>query len=171
MALCAVTDVRYHRIPNKVMGTGAAAGLMYVFWTAWAAEGVLWDKAVAAAVLGYLMRMALTMAAVFPFFLFRMVGAGDIKLMSLVTAYLGMGRGLESIGVGLCLGAVLALGRMLREGSACQRFLYLAAYIRRLIQSKEIEVYYCPERDGYDCVIPLGACLFAGTLAAALWRG
>ena len=57
-------------------------------------------------------------------------------------------RGFWSVVIGLCLGAVLALGKMLREGSVCQRFLYLTAYIRRFIQSKEIEAYYC--RSGMD---------------------
>ena len=33
------------------------------------------------------------------------------------------------------------------------------------------EAYYCPERDGYKCVIPLGACFFAGTLISVLWKG
>ena len=107
----------------------------------------------------------------FPIFLLRMVGAGDIKFMALVAGCFGLERGFWSVVIGLCLGAVLALGKMLREGSICQRFLYLTAYIRRLIQSKEIEAYYCPERDGYKCVIPLGACFFAGTLISVLWKG
>lgn len=107
----------------------------------------------------------------FPIFLLRMVGAGDIKFMALVAGCFGLERGFWSVVIGLCLGAVLALGKMLQEGSVCQRFLYLTAYIRRFIQSKEIEAYYCPERDGYKCVIPLGACFFAGTLITALVKG
>lgn len=120
---------------------------------------------------GFLARLVLTAAAGFPFFLFRMTGAGDIKVMALITAFLGTGRGIMSLSIGLCLGAVLALGRMLQDGSACQRFMYLFAYIRRLIQRKEMEAYYCPERDGFRCVIPLGPCFLAGTLVTALWKG
>ena len=101
----------------------------------------------------------------------EMGGAGDIKFMALVAGCFGLERGFWSVVIGLCLGAVLALGKMLQEGSVCQRFLYLTAYIRRFIQSKEIEAYYCPERDGYKCVIPLGACFFAGTLITALVKG
>ena len=138
MAYCAFMDIRYYRIPNRALEAVAAAGLAVSaeacvsgagsvgFWAA-AAEGVV----------VFIMGLVLAAAAGFPFFLLRMVGAGD----------------------------------MLREGSVCQRFLYLTAYIRRLIQSKEIEAYYCPERDGYKCVIPLGACFFAGTLITALVTG
>ena len=126
---------------------------------------ILWTGA------GFLGRMVLVWGLGFPFFALRMTGAGDIKVMGLIAAYMGMRDGTRAIAAGLCLGAVLALGKMLREGSICQRFLYLTAYIRRLIQSKEIEAYYCPERDGYKCVIPLGACFFAGTLISVLWKG
>ena len=160
MAYCAFMDIRYYRIPNRALEAVAAAGLAVSaeacvsgagsvgFWAA-AAEGVV----------------------VFIMGLLRMVGAGDIKFMALVAGCFGLERGFWSVVIGLCLGAVLALGKMLREGSVCQRFLYLTAYIRRLIQSKEIEAYYCPERDGYKCVIPLGACFFAGTLITVMWKG
>ena len=172
MAYCAFMDIRYYRIPNRALEAVAAAGLAVSaeacvsgagsvgFWAA-AAEGVV----------VFIMGLVLAAAAGFPFFLLRMVGAGDIKFMALVAGCFGLERGFWSVVIGLCLGAVLALGKMLREGSVCQRFLYLTAYIRRLIQSKEIEAYYCPERDGYKCVIPLGACFFAGTLITVLWKG
>ena len=172
MAYCAFMDIRYYRIPNRALEAVAAAGLAVSaeacvsgagsvgFWAA-AAEGVV----------VFIMGLVLAAAAGFPFFLLRMVGAGDIKFMALVAGCFGLERGFWSVVIGLCLGAVLALGKMLREGSVCQRFLYLTAYIRRLIQSKEIEAYYCPERDGYKCVIPLGACFFAGTLISVLWKG
>ena len=172
MAYCAFMDIRYYRIPNRALEAVAAAGLAVSaeacvsgagsvgFWAA-AAEGVV----------VLIMGLVLAAAAGFPFFLLRMVGAGDIKFMALVAGCFGLERGFWSVVIGLCLGAVLALGKMLREGSVCQRFLYLTAYIRRLIQSKEIEAYYCPERDGYKCVIPLGACFFAGTLITVLWKG
>jgi len=158
MAYCALMDIRYYRIPNRALAAVAAAGLAV---SAGAAEGII----------VFMMRLVLAAAAGFPFFLLRMVGAGDIKFMALVAGCFGLERGFWSVVIGLCLGAVLALGKMLREGSVCQRFLYLTAYIRRLIQRKEIEAYYCPERDGYKCVIPLGACFFAGALMTALWKG
>lgn len=167
LAVCAVTDIRHHQIPNRVTAAGAAAGLLCAFGAGAVSGASVPDLR---AGLGYLGRMALVAAAGFPFFVFRMIGAGDIKLMAVMAAYLGMDRGLKSIGVGLCLGAVLALGRLLREGSGCQRFSYLTAYIRRFIHSREIEAYYCPERDGYRCVIPLGACFLAGTLVTSLWK-
>ena len=160
MSYCAFMDIRCYRIPNRALAAAAAVGLA-VTVGAW----------VSGAGNVFIMRLVLAAAAGFPFFLLRMVGAGDIKFMALVAGCFGLERGFWSVVIGLCLGAVLALGKMLQEGSVCQRFLYLNAYIRRFIQSKEIEAYYCPERDGYKCVIPLGACFFAGTLITALVTG
>ena len=171
MSYCAFMDIRCYRIPNRALAAAAAAGLAVTVgaWVSGAGNIGLW-----AAGMGFWMpdtgfwAAAAEGAAVF---ILRMVGAGDIKFMALVAGCFGLERGFWSVVIGLCLGAVLALGKMLQEGSVCQRFLYLTAYIRRFIQSKEIEAYYCPERDGYKCVIPLGACFFAGTLITALVKG
>jgi len=172
MSYCAFMDIRRYRIPNRALAAAAAAGLAVSVeaWVSGAGNVGLW-----AAGIGFWMQdtgfWAAAAEGAAAFFLLRMVGAGDIKFMALVAGCFGLERGFWSVVIGLCLGAVLALGKMLREGSICQRFLYLTAYIRRLIQSKEIEAYYCPERDGYKCVIPLGACFFAGTLISVLWKG
>ncbi len=87
MAYCAFMDIRYYRIPNRALEAVAAAGLAVSaeacvsgagsvgFWAA-AAEGVV----------VFIMRLVLAAAAGFPFFLLRMVGAGDIKFMTALVA-------------------------------------------------------------------------------------
>ena len=194
LAFCAASDVRTHRIPNYYVGYGAVMELLcicleQVYGTGLGAgpaglagmgTGACMEAGpgmgagficILAAAVGFAARMALVWVLGFPLFVLGMAGAGDIKMAGLIAASLGIRDGLTAVMAGLILGAVLALGKMLREGSICQRFLYLTAYIRRVIQSKEIEAYYCPERDGYKCVIPLGACFFAGTLISVLWKG
>ena len=159
MSYCAFMDIRCYRIPNRALAAAAAAGLAVTvgawvsgagnigLWAAgmgfWMPDTGFWAAAAEGAAV-FIMRLVLAAAAGFPFFLLRMVGAGDIKFMALVAGCFGLERGFWSVVIGLCLGAVLALGKMLQEGSVCQRFLYLTAYIRRLIQSKEIEAYHCP---------------------------
>ena len=186
MAYCAFMDIRYYRIPNRALAAAAAAGLAVSVeaWVSGAGNVGLWAAGIgfwmqdtgfwAAAAEGaavFIMRLMLAAAAGFPFFLLRMVGAGDIKFMALVAGCFGLERGFWSVVIGLCLGAVLALAKILHQGSICQRFSYLSAYIRRMVQTRKAEKYYCPDRDGYGCVIPFGACLYAGTLFAVLWRG
>ncbi len=138
-----------------------------MIWQAWRDAG--WPAALAAAA-WFLVRLVSAGLLGFPFFLLRMTGAGDVKMMSVVVAALGFGRGAASVGIGLCLGAVLALGKMLRHGSISRRFFYLCAYVRRVFQSRKPEAYYLSQRDGTECVIPLGACLWIGALIVILQR-
>lgn len=79
-------------------------------------------------------------------------------MAALFTAWLGVQDGLKALTIGFMLGAVLALLKMLRQGSMVKRFLYLSAYIRHSFQSRMMEIYYDPSRDGREAVIPLGAC-------------
>ena len=194
LAFCAASDVRTHRIPNyyvgygavmellcicleQVYGTGPGAGLAGLVGMGTGAcmgtgpgMGAGFICILAAAV-GFAARMALVWVLGFPLFVLGMAGAGDIKMAGLIAASLGIRDGLTAVMAGLILGAVLALAKILHQGSICQRFSYLSAYIRRMVQTRKAEKYYCPDRDGYGCVIPFGACLYAGTLFAVLWRG
>lgn len=91
-------------------------------------------------------------------------------MAALFTAWLGVQDGLKALTIGFMLGAVLALLKMLRQGSMVKRFLYLSAYIRHSFQSRMMEIYYDPSRDGREAVIPLGACFFVGAAAAEIWQ-
>lgn len=66
--------------------------------------------------LGYAGRIAGTCIILYPFFLCRMLGAGDIKLMAVMMGILGIWNGLTALFLGLicALGAVLL--RMIRKG-------------------------------------------------------
>lgn len=166
LSVCAAADLKDCRIPNSALALACGAVFGSLIWdalkrgglmTAMYAGGYFWIRLGLAVILG------------FPFFLLRMTGAGDVKMMAVVVAALGIEKGAAAVGIGLCLGAVLALERMLRYGSVCQRFLYFFAYIGRVFRNKTLEAYYLPERDGIECVIPLGACFWAGALAVILW--
>ena len=186
--------MRTHRIPNYYVGYGAVMELLcicleQVYGTGLGAgpaglagmgTGACMEAGpgmgagficILAAAVGFAARMALVWVLGFPLFVLGMAGAGDIKMAGLIAASLGIRDGLTAVMAGLILGAVLALAKILHQGRICQRFLYLSAYIRRMVQTRKAEKYYCPDRDGYGCVIPFGACLYAGTLFAVLWRG
>ena len=182
LAFCAASDVRTHRIPNYYVGYGAVMELLcicleQVYGTGLGAgpAGLAGMGAgficILAAAVGFAARMALVWVLGFPLFVLGMAGAGDIKMAGLIAASLGIRDRLTAVMAGLILGAVLALAKILHQGRICQRFSYLSAYIRRMVQTRKAEKYYCPDRDGYGCVIPFGACLYAGALFAVLWRG
>ena len=186
--------MRTHRIPNYYVGYGAVMELLCICLEQVYGTGLGAGPAglagmgtgacmgagpgmgagficILAAAVGLAARMALVWVLGFPLFVLGMAGAGDIKMAGLIAASLGIRDGLTAVMAGLILGAVLALAKILHQGRICQRFSYLSAYIRRMVQTRKAEKYYCPDRDGYGCVIPFGACLYAGALFTVLWRG
>ena len=98
----------------------------------------------------------------FCLFRFRMMGAGDGKLMALIAGYLGLETGVRAIGAGFAVGAVWSLCRLWHDKSFQVRLWYLAAYFTRVFQEKKIVAY--DELSGMDGRhrIPFAACLAAG---------
>lgn len=156
-------DIREHRIPNRWVVLGIASGIFLgivqqgqgQFWGA----DVLWVVPVR-----FFLRFFIVTAVFFLLFLCRMIGAGDIKLAALICGYLGLKAGALAVGAGFLIGAIWSLFKMMGKRSFLKRFSHLLAYIRQVIQTGKVMPYYIPARDGQDGVIPLGACLFLGTL-------
>lgn len=165
MAAAAAGDIREYRISNRYLGFALIAGISGAL--TWG-EGSMAERSLFAA--GFVIRLITVVILGFPIYRRGMIGAGDVKMAALFTAWLGVQDGLKALTIGFMLGAVLALLKMLRQGSMVKRFLYLSAYIRHSFQSRMMEIYYDPSRDGREAVIPLGACFFVGAAAAEIWQ-
>lgn len=159
-------DVREHRIPNWLVLIGVAAGL-FLSGLAAGIEGG--NQAVLCGAMSFLGRFFAVIAAFFLLFLFRMMGAGDIKIIALICGYLGYGSGFAAVAGGFLIGAFWSLVLMTVKGSIFHRFSYFLTYFRSFIQTKKITAYYSSARDGYEAVIPLGFCMFLGTLLAVVF--
>lgn len=184
LTVCAAEDVRHYRVPNRAAAAGAVCCLLGWFVAGCSGEGVMSGLCLAGCCLG---RMVLVLAAGRPFYARRMVGAGDLKLLALLLGFRGIGRGLAGAGAGLVLAAVWSLWRLRalwRAGRAGERLQWFLTYVRpeggaggeRQLPAcltgtgacRSRPAYYDERRDGYDCVIPLGACLCAGAGLEAL---
>lgn len=88
---------------------------------------------------GFLIRFLMVVALGFPVYRWGMIGAGDVKMAAVLAAWLGFKDGAAAISAGFAAGAVLALGKMLRQGSTYQRFLYLSAYIRQKFSLEQLD--------------------------------
>lgn len=161
LAAGAYYDVREHRIPNWWIVVSMAAGVLLCCIR----EGALAGREVLfTAAMGFSLRMFLVSFIGFWLFLCRMIGAGDIKLAALICGYFGMKDGGMAVGLGLAVGAVWSLCKLVEKERRQRRFRYLAGYVREVLCTKEIKAYYCPGKDGYGDTIPLGVCLFLGTV-------
>lgn len=106
VTLAAIIDLRSRRIPNLLIATGLIVALLANLWlepdTAWKTCG-----------LGMLTGFALFL----PLYLMRGMGAGDVKLMAMVGAFLGPSAIIRVTLITFIVGGVLTLVVAARNGS------------------------------------------------------
>ncbi len=154
-------DVREHRIPNWLVLSGFISGILLDLLRS--AEvlksAVFWQV-----LFLFCFKFAAASAVFLPLFLCRMMGAGDIKVIGLIVAYLGPVAGAAALLPGLLIGAVWSFAKMAAKGILFKRLSYFWDYVKRVRQTGRFTAYYSSSRDGYEVVIPLGLCLFLGML-------
>lgn len=117
----AVIDVRSHRIPNRLVLAGLAFGLVYsAFVPFWGKHGFLWSLGGAAIGLGVL----------FPLWLLRMMGAGDVKLMAAVGSLLGLQAIPMALLASLATSSVFAIAFSLHKGKLREMFSNVGRMLR-----------------------------------------
>ena len=94
---------------------------------------------------------------------FRMMGAGDGKLIAVIAVYLGMDAGTEAVFTGMAVGAFYSLCRSWRDKTLKTRLNYLAAYFLRQLQTKRIEKYCDLAAEKGNHTLPLAAFMALGT--------
>jgi len=110
--LCAIlllaaawVDIKSRRIPNRLVFWGTGAGIVL--------NAVLPDSP---GFLGALGGLALGLGLMFPFYVLRAMGAGDVKLMGMVGAFLGPADLVGALLGTFVAGGVLALAVALGTG-------------------------------------------------------
>ena len=107
LVTAAVIDVRRHRIPNWLTLSGTAFGLLYsAVVPFYMHHGFLWS----------LGGWAIGFGLLFPCWLMRIMGAGDVKLMAMAGALLGVTGVIPAILASFIAGGVLAVGYSIRHG-------------------------------------------------------
>lgn len=133
LAAAVTSDIHSRRIPNLLVAFGIASGLVL--------QGVLPLPAIpdsfgsAQGVGSGIAGIATGFAALLPLYLLRATGAGDVKLMMMVGAFLGplqtLGAALLTLIAGGLLGIMMALWqRTLRQLISNLRFMLMSATIR-----------------------------------------
>ena len=108
LVVAAVSDVRHQRIPNWLTLSGLAFGLLYsAFVPFWGHHGFVW--ALGGAGIGF--------GVMFPMWLLRLTGAGDVKLMAMTGALLGLQVIPLALIGSLIAGGACAIVSALRHGN------------------------------------------------------
>jgi|SRR5919108_1721742 prepilin peptidase CpaA len=157
LVVVCVSDLRRRRIPNRLVGTLAVAGIGY---------------ALAVMPIVSALRYALGGAAVglglwLPFWAMRVLGAGDVKLVAASGTWLGPLGVLEASLYGAALGGLLAVWALARTGGITRvlpRFgtwLFASRVMRRI----------APETIPAEKRVPYGLALAAGAAIAGWYPG
>ncbi len=104
-----------------------------------------------------------SIAALGIFYYFHMIGAGDVKLLSVVGIFLGPADLFYSLLPILLAGGVLSLAKILIERNLIERLQYLAEYFTKYFTERRLIPYYRGEMDKSG-VIPLSVAILIGVV-------
>lgn len=150
-----VLDLHRQKVPNIWILIGWAWGLSYQY-------GVRgWSG-----VLGFFAGAAVPVLGLFPLFLFRMLGPGDIKILSVLGGLLGCGDVVHLIIISFLMGGVLSLGLLVSCGMLASRIRHFADYLKTYLKDRKPRPYYRTgeqaENIHFTLPILLGVFLYVG---------
>ena len=126
-------DIANEKIANWAIVIFIFVGLVYQTWSH-GIVGIWW----------YLKGAGVPLLLLFVLFIFRMLGPGDIKLLSALGGIMGVSAIVKCIVISFIFGAILALAIIISCGNLLQRLRYFIEYITRTLKTKEITAYYKP---------------------------
>ncbi len=120
LAVAAFMDFKYEKVPNLLILSGFGCGIFVRVL-----QGNLWE---ADAFWGLVIPVLLF----WPLFVLRAMGAGDVKLMSMMGFCMGVRSVLAAIAVAIAVAALMGVIRTILTGRIWARLRYLWEYLRLL---------------------------------------
>lgn len=123
-------DLQSQRIPNGIIATGLAWGFFYQLFSHGEVGVILFGGG--------------CLIPVFLFgvlYYFRMIGAGDIKLLCVLGSFMGPYECVSTMFAAVVFGGLIALGIVVRRRLFVQRLCYLVDYISHYSGGKEWKPY------------------------------
>lgn len=131
LTIAVIMDIRTRKIKNWLIITGLLSGFLLRILSE-GREGAL----------NFLAGCLIPIFLLFVLFLFRVIGAGDVKLIAVTGGFLGTHSILRCIITIFILSACFALIKILKYHNFMNRMQYLADYVSKFIKTKKIEPYY-----------------------------
>ena len=156
LATACVSDLRTRLIPNQLVLAIIAAGLLYAMVTKPGISGFSHAGA------GFLTGLGVW----FPFYLLRMLGAGDVKLFAASATFLGARGAVEGALYTALFGGALALVYMVLSSGWSWTFIRLGHGVQHPAMLRN-----APEDDGARRRMPYALAIAAGVLVAFWWPG
>ena len=151
LGLAVYYDIRYFRIPNVLIGIGMVTGMIYQF---------IYKTSTASDIL---LGVFIPIVSLFLLFYLHMLGAGDIKLLSMAGIFLGRSV-LSVIWQSFVIAAIISFFQLIFKKNFCNRISYFIRYCFQTIRSGIITPYYQPEKDQYKNAMHFSIAIFCAVI-------
>ena len=157
-------DCISYKVRNSIIIMGLTAGFLFRIEECGVRGIVIWFLGVALPIVLFWM-----------LFRYKMLGAGDIKLFSVIGGMYGLPVVINTIILAFLAGGVLSVIRLLQTGGFRNRLQYLAGFISSQCKERKIISYYQQERDGRTPVIHFTIAILIGFIGCqfggiSFWR-
>ncbi len=125
-----LADLVTDRVPNGLIVLGIATGLFCSLWQ----DGIH-------GVLRSVVSMGSSFFLLFPLFKIGGLGAGDVKMFLTAASFLTTGSILWIIAGAFLIGAVLSVGKLMKEQNAAERLRYFLSYLGEIVHAKQWRLY------------------------------
>lgn len=155
VAICLVTDLRERKIYNKVVLTGMVLALVINLINFGLVDGLVFTLT------GFFTGVFLLILP----FIAGGIGAGDVKMLGMIGAFMGYGKAVEVLLAGAVVGGLFAVVRMVRQGGFLHRLrLTAVSGFMFLCTGKLIYLNKLDDVKDSSSAIPYGAALGAGVV-------
>ena len=160
-----VFDLRFRRIPNTVILIGLAGAFamhalaFQLFGKSLA--GTAWWSPLAGLALGFVLMLPLNML--------RAMGAGDVKMMAMVGAFVGPGAVATAALYTVLAGGLLSLAFMMGRGVAVQTLANLRFMLTNRVRARSGQAERLEPLQTTAARLPYAVAIALGTAAALLW--
>ena len=155
--LAVLFDLATDRIPNYLVAAELICGLAYQLYI-FGPMGIL----------SFFVGIAVPFVLSYALFLFRMIGAGDIKLLMALGSVAGFPRNVRIMVWSVVCGGIISVFIMWRRTGLIPRLMYFAAYVRDFIRTGVRKPYRKEGRRAENFHFTIA--IFAAVLVTALTR-
>lgn len=145
-------DIRERRVSNRLISLGWLLGLVRNLGEYGWVGGF-----------HFLLQISVPVLMFYLFFLMHALGAGDIKLFSVISSCIGLRELMNVIVYSFLVGAVCSMVLLIRNKNLYSRFMYLSNYVRTALLTKSIAKYDY-EADGKQNYIHFSVAICLGFL-------